>query len=74
MFKKVKRTEVIDDKETKIYSEFTDKDILAFNEVNPESMSMKIAIIYGVVGVLWILLSDEILSFFTDNIQTFKSI
>lgn len=43
-------------------------------EIHPYSESIRIALIYGIVGVAWILFSDEILSTITDDLNTFKKL
>jgi diguanylate cyclase (GGDEF)-like protein/PAS domain S-box-containing protein len=43
-------------------------------EIHPYSESIKIALIYGVVGALWILLSDEFLSRIVSNVATYKKL
>lgn len=55
-----------------------DKDInyyLSSNyEIHPYYESAKIALIYGVVGALWILLSDEFLSTIVSNVDAYKEL
>lgn len=43
-------------------------------EIHPYSESISIALIYGVVGALWILLSDEFLSRIVSNVTTYKKL
>lgn len=43
-------------------------------EIHPYSESIKIALIYGVVGTLWILLSDEFLSTIVSNVDAYKEL
>ncbi|WP_073393024.1 sensor domain-containing protein [Clostridium magnum] len=43
-------------------------------QIHPYSESIKIALIYGVVGTLWILLSDEFLSTIVSNVDAYKEL
>lgn len=43
-------------------------------KINPFTESLKISIIYGLVGATWILLSDELLSQIVKDINTFKTL
>jgi PAS domain S-box/diguanylate cyclase (GGDEF) domain len=43
-------------------------------EIHPYSESIRIALIYGVVGALWILLSDEFLSRIVSNVASYKKL
>ncbi|KOA19748.1 cyclic di-GMP phosphodiesterase Gmr [Clostridium homopropionicum DSM 5847] len=55
-----------------------DKDINYYLDddynIKSYSESIKIAVVYGIVGALWILLSDELLSRIVPNIETFKKL
>ena len=48
------------------------KDLNANKEIHPHAEALRIILIYGIVGVLWILLSDELLSQMVDNSDTYR--
>ncbi|QAA33835.1 GGDEF domain-containing phosphodiesterase [Clostridium manihotivorum] len=43
-------------------------------DIKPAKEALKITLIYGIVGVLWVIASDEILSLVAKDVNTFKTL
>ncbi|MCY6355691.1 putative bifunctional diguanylate cyclase/phosphodiesterase [Clostridium sp. ZS2-4] len=62
-----------DNKMMDIYNKFSD--FLEFKkDLNPQLESLKIIIIYVIIGALWILLSDEVLDIFINDTHILKEV